>query len=57
MKRWNKVLKVAEIYICDCGFEFLIYRPVCLRRKKGHLKSIWCPRCKERKNFKCAGIY
>ena len=40
-----------ETYVCDCGAEFPIYRKGGNLRGKGHIKHLWCYKCKETKPF------
>lgn len=49
MKRQSYTISTC---ICpDCGLKFPISRKKAEAREKGHHKYIWCPNCKERKNF------
>jgi hypothetical protein len=47
---------VLEMYVCpDCGLDFPVWRPAHKRRKRGHLKKLWCVTCREEKNFSLNG--
>lgn len=39
-----------EIYACKCNYRYPVYRHN-NKRKKGHLKKLYCPMCKHTHNF------
>lgn len=40
-----------EVYQCpDCGYKTAIQRPTGRKKKVGHLKWMWCVRCKATTN-------
>ena len=43
--------EISDMYCIKCRFHTTVPRPKSRRRKKGHLKWMWCPRCKKKMNF------
>ncbi len=37
---------VSTLVCVKCGFPMYVPRPRCRRRQRGHVKTMWCPRCK-----------
>ena len=35
----------------DCGYITIAYKKASLKTPRGHLKNLWCPRCKNEHNF------
>jgi ssDNA-binding Zn-finger/Zn-ribbon topoisomerase 1 len=47
---WSKMTE--EMYSCpDCGFQFPVWRTKGRRRSKEHVKSLYCPKCDDQKQF------
>ena len=45
--------KVTSLFVCpDCGTEIPLPRLHCAQRKKGHIKDLYCPVCKDIKEFR-----
>ena len=41
-----------RVFKCpDCGNQAVAYKKSSRRTKEGHLKKLWCWKCKEEKNF------
>lgn len=39
-------------FICpECGQRFPLPRPSRSQRERGHIKDLWCPKCKEIQKF------
>ena len=44
--RTNK-FEISNFICPDCGSMFPLPRPQSCRRKKEHIKDLWCPHCKK----------
>lgn len=41
-----------RVFKCPyCNFKTIAYKSSARRTKKGHLKNLWCPFCKDEHNF------
>ena len=38
----------SELYRCPCGYTYRVVRRS-ERRKRGHVKTMWCPLCRARR--------
>ena len=45
-------LTISDMYCEKCNFKTTVPRKRGQQREKGHLKTMFCPRCKEMKRFK-----
>ena len=53
MRRLSKSPFVAEDYRCPvCSYVFPVYRNSGMQRPAGHLKRLYCVKCKKKLNFK-----
>ena len=50
-KRNNHNFTISDFTCSVCGYHVPLPRSMSLQRQKGHLKCLWCPRCKGKQNF------
>lgn len=44
--------RILSVLVCSkCGEKMLIPRPEIHLRKEGHIKTMWCARCKRKTDF------
>lgn len=43
---------ISDMYCEKCGFHTTVPRSVGKQREKGHLKTMWCPRCQQKTEFR-----
>lgn len=44
-------MTISDLYCCECGFHMTVPRSRGKQRNKGHLKKLYCVRCKREVNF------
>lgn len=48
-RRWM----VTSTFVCpECDTEIPLPREHCTQREKGHIKDLYCPKCKKKQKFK-----
>lgn len=45
-------LTISDMYCCECHFHTTVPRKRGQQREKGHIKTMFCPKCKTMKKFK-----
>ena len=51
MKKYNRHISISNLLCPCCKNKFPIPRVKGKYREKGHIKTVWCPFCKEEKNM------
>lgn len=50
-KGHNMICYESDLICPECGRQFPIPRRLSQSRKKGHIKTVWCPYCKKMENM------
>ncbi|BBH25282.1 hypothetical protein SG0102_02160 [Intestinibaculum porci] len=47
----NRKVSLSDFYCEDCGIRLTLPRPRNKQRNNGHIKTMWCPRCRRETQF------
>lgn len=51
MRLSRKQLTQRKFKCPECGYILFAFKRASQKTPKGHLKKLWCPRCKDEHNF------